>query len=233
MKHARTHQNTHHNSPLDWWGDLKSGFSCRKRHRLLFFHWSSGSLQPPFFFDLHVLSVFSLWISGSVFLCSLFIYRYFLYFLSLFLLSVSLVKGKLDPESLGIILLGPFLLEFFPDQVCVCACVCVCVCVCAEVNFCLKQTHAHNVTNASQQLKHMDKIVIYTHTCCPADANVLFPKNMWCAVWANQRFLCQKTFLRCLMWNICVRVFTRSLEWALKTPFYEEDKRGRDRGELC
>ncbi|KAF3691874.1 Ubiquitin carboxyl-terminal hydrolase MINDY-3 [Channa argus] len=29
---------------------------------------------------------------------------------------VSLVKGKLDPESLGIILLGPFLLEFFPDQ---------------------------------------------------------------------------------------------------------------------
>lgn len=33
------------------------------------------------------------------------------------LLSVSLVKTKLDPESLGIILLGPFLLEFFPDQV--------------------------------------------------------------------------------------------------------------------
>ncbi|TMS10670.1 Integrin alpha-8 [Larimichthys crocea] len=30
--------------------------------------------------------------------------------------SVSLVKSKLDPESLGIILLGPFLLEFFPDQ---------------------------------------------------------------------------------------------------------------------
>ncbi|KAM6910033.1 ubiquitin carboxyl-terminal hydrolase MINDY-3 [Xenentodon cancila] len=29
---------------------------------------------------------------------------------------VSLVKNKLDPESLGIILLGPFLLEFFPDQ---------------------------------------------------------------------------------------------------------------------
>ncbi|XP_035527962.1 ubiquitin carboxyl-terminal hydrolase MINDY-3 isoform X2 [Morone saxatilis] len=29
---------------------------------------------------------------------------------------VSLVKSKLDPESLGIILLGPFLLEFFPDQ---------------------------------------------------------------------------------------------------------------------
>ncbi|KAI3360994.1 hypothetical protein L3Q82_013195, partial [Scortum barcoo] len=29
---------------------------------------------------------------------------------------VSLVKTKLDPESLGIILLGPFLLEFFPDQ---------------------------------------------------------------------------------------------------------------------
>ncbi|XP_077431756.1 ubiquitin carboxyl-terminal hydrolase MINDY-3 [Vanacampus margaritifer] len=29
---------------------------------------------------------------------------------------VSLVKNKLDPENLGIILLGPFLLEFFPDQ---------------------------------------------------------------------------------------------------------------------
>ncbi|CAB1427722.1 unnamed protein product [Pleuronectes platessa] len=29
---------------------------------------------------------------------------------------VSLVKTKLDPESLGIILLGPFLLEFFPHQ---------------------------------------------------------------------------------------------------------------------
>ena len=27
------------------------------------------------------------------------------------------MKSKLDPESLGIILLGPFLLEFFPDQV--------------------------------------------------------------------------------------------------------------------
>uniref|UniRef100_A0A8C6VPX1 Ubiquitin carboxyl-terminal hydrolase MINDY n=1 Tax=Nothobranchius furzeri TaxID=105023 RepID=A0A8C6VPX1_NOTFU len=30
---------------------------------------------------------------------------------------VGLVRNKLDPESLGIILLGPFLLEFFPDQV--------------------------------------------------------------------------------------------------------------------
>lgn len=29
---------------------------------------------------------------------------------------VNLMKSKLDPESLGIILLGPFLLEFFPDQ---------------------------------------------------------------------------------------------------------------------
>ncbi|XP_070407337.1 ubiquitin carboxyl-terminal hydrolase MINDY-3 isoform X2 [Nothobranchius furzeri] len=29
---------------------------------------------------------------------------------------VGLVRNKLDPESLGIILLGPFLLEFFPDQ---------------------------------------------------------------------------------------------------------------------
>ena len=86
---------------------------------------SSPSL---FFFLTCMFFLFSLWISGSVFLCSLFIYRYFLCFLSLFLLSVSLVKGKLDPESLGIILLGPFLLEFFPDQVCVCVRVCVCVC---------------------------------------------------------------------------------------------------------
>lgn len=40
-------------------------------------------------------------------------------FLCLCLFSVSLVKTKLDPENLGVILLGPFLLEFFPDQVCV------------------------------------------------------------------------------------------------------------------
>lgn len=39
------------------------------------------------------------------------------YFPSCFYPSVNLVKSKLDPESLGIILLGPFLLEFFPDQV--------------------------------------------------------------------------------------------------------------------
>lgn len=32
-------------------------------------------------------------------------------------LSVNLMKSKLDPEGLGIILLGQFLLEFFPDQV--------------------------------------------------------------------------------------------------------------------
>ncbi|XP_051061762.1 ubiquitin carboxyl-terminal hydrolase MINDY-3 isoform X2 [Phodopus roborovskii] len=30
---------------------------------------------------------------------------------------INLVKNKLDPEGLGIILLGPFLQEFFPDQV--------------------------------------------------------------------------------------------------------------------
>uniref|UniRef100_A0A8C9RJD9 Ubiquitin carboxyl-terminal hydrolase MINDY n=1 Tax=Scleropages formosus TaxID=113540 RepID=A0A8C9RJD9_SCLFO len=29
---------------------------------------------------------------------------------------VNLMKTKLDPEGLGIVLLGPFLLEFFPDQ---------------------------------------------------------------------------------------------------------------------
>ncbi len=32
-------------------------------------------------------------------------------------LSVNLMKSKLDPEGLGIILLGQFLQEFFPDQV--------------------------------------------------------------------------------------------------------------------
>lgn len=31
--------------------------------------------------------------------------------------SINLMKNKLDPEGLGIILLGPFLQEFFPDQV--------------------------------------------------------------------------------------------------------------------
>lgn len=31
--------------------------------------------------------------------------------------SINLIKNKLDPEGLGIILLGPFLQEFFPDQV--------------------------------------------------------------------------------------------------------------------
>lgn len=31
--------------------------------------------------------------------------------------SINVMKNKLDPEGLGIILLGPFLQEFFPDQV--------------------------------------------------------------------------------------------------------------------
>lgn len=35
----------------------------------------------------------------------------FLYF------SVNIMKNKLDPEGLGIILLGTFLQEFFPEQV--------------------------------------------------------------------------------------------------------------------
>lgn len=34
-----------------------------------------------------------------------------------FVFSVNLMKSKLDPEGLGVILLGQFLLEFFPDQV--------------------------------------------------------------------------------------------------------------------
>lgn len=82
-----------------------------------------SSLSLSFFFltCIFLLLVFSLWISWSVSLSSLFIY--FLSYLSLCLLSVSLVKSKLDPESLGIILLGPFLLEFFPDQVCAYVCV--------------------------------------------------------------------------------------------------------------
>lgn len=36
---------------------------------------------------------------------------------NVFNLSVNLMKTKLDPEGLGIILLGPFLQEFFPEQV--------------------------------------------------------------------------------------------------------------------
>lgn len=62
-----------------------------------------------------MFALLSVWISGFVSLYLLFIY--ILSFPSLCLFSVSLVKSKLDPESLGIILLGPFLLEFFPDQV--------------------------------------------------------------------------------------------------------------------
>lgn len=99
-------------------------FLYRKCHSY-FFGWSYGSFQliSLFFFltCIFLLLVFSLWISWSVSLSSLFIY--FLSYLSLCLLSVSLVKSKLDPESLGIILLGPFLLEFFPDQVCAYVCV--------------------------------------------------------------------------------------------------------------
>uniref|UniRef100_A0A3B4AE12 Ubiquitin carboxyl-terminal hydrolase MINDY n=1 Tax=Periophthalmus magnuspinnatus TaxID=409849 RepID=A0A3B4AE12_9GOBI len=42
---------------------------------------------------------------------------------------VNLVKTKLDPESLGVILLGPFLLEFFPDQVSCGKCRSFCICL--------------------------------------------------------------------------------------------------------
>lgn len=71
--------------------------------------------NPSLFFDLHVFFLFSLPGLGFIFLYLLFIYVFSN--LSMCLLSVNLVKSKLDPESLGIILLGPFLLEFFPDQV--------------------------------------------------------------------------------------------------------------------
>lgn len=74
----------------------------------------------PSLFLTCVFLLFSPWTSGFVFLYLLFIY--ILSYLSLCLLSVNLVKSKLDPESLGIILLGPFLLEFFPDQVSVHVC---------------------------------------------------------------------------------------------------------------
>lgn len=83
-----------------------------------------------------MLGVFfwSVVICKSVFVL-LYVYSqfFFLFLFSLFLLSVTLVKSKLDPENLGIILLGPFLLEFFPDQVCVL--VCVYVCMKMEVNY--------------------------------------------------------------------------------------------------
>lgn len=71
-------------------------------------------LPPPLFF-ICLLFHFS----GSV-LSAEFLLTSRLCSPCLCLLSVSLVKSKLDPESLGIILLGPFLLEFFPDQVYVC-----------------------------------------------------------------------------------------------------------------
>lgn len=118
------------------------------------FSWSYGSFRTiSFFFLLPACSffLFSLWISGFVFLCSLFIY--ILSHLSPCLLSVSLVKSKLDPESLGIILLGPFLLEFFPDQ--------VGVCVCQRWTIPLYDKCLPPVTKP--HLKYMDKLLVHTH----------------------------------------------------------------------
>lgn len=42
---------------------------------------------------------------------------YSFFYIQCFCHSVNLMKTKLDPEGLGIILLGPFLQEFFPEQV--------------------------------------------------------------------------------------------------------------------
>ena len=120
-KYAHTHPNRHHKFKLsDGWGDSKFFFVFKHRT-------SQPAVLCPCFSCACSFCQISLWVSASVLLSSLFIY--FLSYLSIYplcLLSVSLVKSKLDPESLGIILLGPFLLEFFPDQ--------VNVSLCAEVN---------------------------------------------------------------------------------------------------
>lgn len=103
---------------------------------LSFFPFSPGSLKSLFLaacsFSLDFWICFPLLAPSFCFLftSSLSLSSY------LCLLSVSLVKTKLDPESLGIILLGPFLLEFFPDQVRVCS-------SCPEA----KQTHTHTHTH--------------------------------------------------------------------------------------
>lgn len=78
------------------------------------------------------------------------------------LLSVNLVKSKLDPESLGIILLGPFLLEFFPDQVGVNY-------VQTEVDF--DFGGAYKIWHI---LKSVDKEHVHTQNCMGA-INVYFP----------------------------------------------------------
>uniref|UniRef100_A0A8C6NZL9 Ubiquitin carboxyl-terminal hydrolase MINDY n=1 Tax=Nothobranchius furzeri TaxID=105023 RepID=A0A8C6NZL9_NOTFU len=57
---------------------------------------------------------------------------------------VGLVRNKLDPESLGIILLGPFLLEFFPDQVCV------------SGNTLPVHTHTHTHTHTQRNQKYVE-----------------------------------------------------------------------------
>lgn len=121
----------------------------------------------------------------SVFVCSLYVYSPFFFF-SLLLLSVTLVKSKLDPENLGIILLGPFLLEFFPDQVC------VRVCMCAwrwrsTTTSTIQPLHDKclpSVIQSISQLKHMEQDL------CPKTYRWhlgLFSKNMWSAALA----LCQ------------------------------------------
>lgn len=94
-------------------------------------------------------------------------------------LSVSLVKNKLDPESLGIILLGPFLLEFFPDQVWMCLVINFTSVVCAHtqsslytcVDFALTSINICNLNLTSQI--HIQLYTLAVHVT-PEPQMVLF-----------------------------------------------------------
>lgn len=175
-----------------------------------------------FFFLLPACSffLFSLWISGFVFLRSLFIY--ILSHLSPCLLSVSLVKSKLDPESLGIILLGPFLLEFFPDQVGVCVCVCM-----SEMD----NTSVWQMPSTSHKTSfkiHGQITRAHTHNCM-GDTNVYHIS----AALANQGFLWQK--YECgVSWNVCMCVhhhMTLLAEQLRKSSFMRQSMQGRQERE--
>lgn len=97
------------------WGDCKFGSVVIHKACYFVLHWCILPTTTSSLFFIWLLFHFS----GSV-LSAEFLLISRLCSPCLCLFSVSLVKSKLDPESLGIILLGPFLLEFFPDQVCVC-----------------------------------------------------------------------------------------------------------------
>lgn len=184
--------------------------------------------DPSLFFCLLPacsFSLFSLWISGFVFLRSLFIY--ILSHLSPCLLSVSLVKSKLDPESLGIILLGPFLLEFFPDQ--------VGVCVSEMDNTSVGQMPSTSHTTSFKIHGQISRA--HTHNCM-GDTNVYLP-NISAAL-ANQGFLWQKYScgVSCEMYACVFTIIWRYLRSSLEKALLwgracREDKRGRDEGKLC